>query len=147
MIKWLFWQTSSQGPLLGQAAHFVSHAAQRGIVDDYAVERYRNEAPRLHGVLDDRLGRHEYIGGAEFSIADIAAFPWVRVAKGQGVDLASFPHLQRWCEAVAARPSARKKLERDDATKEAAKTRYYDDATWALLFGSQAGSAPRAAGS
>lgn len=125
MIKWLFWQTSSQGPLLGQAAHFVSHAAQRGIVDDYAVERYRNEALRLHGVLDDRLGRHEYIGGAEFS----------------------FPHQQRWCEAVAARPSARKKLERDDATKEAAKTRYYDDATWALLFGSQAGSAPRAAGS
>lgn len=132
-IQWLFWQTSSQGPMLGQAAHFVSHAAQRGIQADYAVERYRGEAERLYGVLDGRLEAREWIAD-EFSVADIAAFPWVRVAKGQGVDLARHPNVQRWCEAVAARPSARKKLDRDAATLQAAKTTYYDDATWNQLF-------------
>lgn len=139
-IQWLFWQTSSQGPLLGQAAHFVSHAANRGIQVDYAVQRYRGEAERLYGVLEGRLQGREWIVDA-FSVADIAAYPWVRVAKGQGVDLARYPNVQRWCDAVAARPSAQKKLERDAATREAAKTKYYDDATWKTLFGN-AGAAP-----
>ena len=141
VMKWLFWQTSSQGPLLGQAAHFVSHAASRGITDAYALERYRNEALRLHAVLDARLAEREFIAG-DFSIADIAAFPWVRVAKGQGVDITTFPHLHRWCEAVAARPSARKKLERDAATMQAVKTRYYEDETWNTLF-ARGGRTPR----
>lgn len=134
VIKWLFWQTSSQGPLLGQAAHFVSHAANRGIDVQYAVDRYRNEAARLYGVLDSQLAGRNYIDG-ELSIADIAVFPWVRVAKGQGVDLDRFANVRRWCDAMAERPSARKKLERDDATKQAAKTNYYTDATWNVLFG------------
>jgi GSH-dependent disulfide-bond oxidoreductase len=134
VIQWLFWQTSSQGPLLGQAAHFVSHAAQRGIAAEYAVDRYRNEAARLYGVLESQLAGRGYIDG-EMSIADIAAFPWVRVAKGQGVDLAAFPNVRRWCDAMAERPSARKKVDRDDATKQAAKTNYYTDETWKLLFG------------
>ena len=137
VITWVFWQTSSQGPLLGQAAHFVSHAANRGIADEYAVERYRREAARLYGVLESQLAGRDYIDG-ELSIADIAAFPWVRVAKGQGVDLDDFPNVKRWCDRVAQRPSARKKLERDDATKQAAKSKYYTDATWKLLFGGQA---------
>jgi GST-like protein len=134
VIQWLFWQTSSQGPLLGQAAHFVSHAANRGIDVEYAVERYRKEALRLYGVLDARLAGRDYIVD-EFSIADIAAFPWVRVAKGQGVNLDDFPNLKRWCDAIAQRPSARKKLDRDDATKQAAKANYYTDETWNVLFG------------
>jgi GSH-dependent disulfide-bond oxidoreductase len=137
VIKWLFWQTSSQGPLLGQAAHFVSHAANRGIDLPYAVDRYRHEAHRLYGVLEAQLAGRDHIEG-EFSIADIAAFPWVRVAKGQGVDLDDFPAVRRWCEAIAQRPSARKKLERDDAAKQAAKTQYYTDATWNTLFGGRA---------
>ena len=137
VIKWLFWQTSSQGPLLGQAAHFVSHAANRGIDVEYPVERYRKEAWRLYAVLDAQLAGRDYIEG-DFSIADIAAFPWVRVAKGQGVNLDDFPNVKRWCECVAQRPSARKKLERDDATKQAAKTNYYTDETWKMLFGGQA---------
>jgi GST-like protein len=146
VIQWLFWQTSSQGPLLGQAAHFVSHAAKRGIEADYAIERYRGEAERLYGVLEARLQQHggrEWIAG-DFSIADIACFPWVRVAKGQGIDLAQFPHVQRWCEAVAARPSALKKLDRDAATLASAKTKYYDDATWNLLFGGRRADAAAA---
>lgn len=134
VIQWLFWQTSSQGPLLGQAAHFVSHAANRGLEIGYAIERYRREAQRLYAVLDARLADRDYIEG-EFSIADIAAFPWVRVAKGQGVSLDDFPNVKRWCDAIAQRPSARKKLDRDDATKQAAKLNYATDETWNVLFG------------
>lgn len=144
VIKWLFWQTSSQGPLLGQAAHFVSHASNRGIDAQYATARYSGEAKRLYGVLESQLSDREYIDG-EFSIADIAAFPWVRVAKGQGINLDDFPNVKRWCDAIAMRPSARKKLERDEATKQAAKTGYYTDETWALLFGGHGGSRPLAA--
>jgi GST-like protein len=145
VLKWLFWQTSSQGPLLGQAAHFVSHAARRGIADAYAVERYRGEARRLYGVLDRQLAGREYVAG-DYSIADIACFPWVRVAKGQGVDVAEFPHVVRWSERVAARPAAQKRLDHDQATKDAAKTRYYDDRTWEVLFGGKSGSTAAAAG-
>jgi GST-like protein len=134
VIQWLFWQTSSQGPLLGQAAHFFSHAAQRGIDVQYAVDRYRKEAGRLYSVLESQLVGRDYIDD-EFSIADIAAFPWVRVAKGQGVSLDDYPNVKRWCELIAERPSARKKLDRDDATRKAAKTNYYTDATWKMLFG------------
>ncbi|HSV84855.1 MAG TPA: glutathione S-transferase N-terminal domain-containing protein [Ramlibacter sp.] len=134
VIKWLFWQTSSQGPLLGQAAHFVSHAANRGIDVQYAVDRYRNEAKRLYGVLESQLVGRDYID-RDYSIADIATFPWVRVAKGQGVSVDDFPNVKRWCEAIAQRPSARKKLERDEETRQAAKTKYYTDETWNLLFG------------
>ena len=141
VIKWLFWQTSSQGPLLGQAAHFVSHAAQRGIDDAYAVERYRSEANRLYAVLERQLAGQDHVCG-EFSIADIASFPWVRVAKGQGVRIEDYPRVERWCAAMAARPSARKKLERDAATLAAAKTGYYDDTTWKALFGNSAGHRP-----
>jgi GST-like protein len=135
VITWLFWQTSSQGPLLGQAAHFVSHARQRGIQPDYAIERYRNEAVRLYDVLESRLEGRDHICG-DYSIADIATFPWVRVAKGQGVDLDRYPNVARWCETMAARPSARKKLDRDGATTAVAATKYYDDETWRILFGS-----------
>jgi GST-like protein len=142
VIKWLFWQTSSQGPLLGQAAHFVSHAAQRGIADAYAVERYRSEARRLYGVLEHQLAAQDNICG-EFSIADIAVFPWVRVAKGHGVCIEDYPRVQRWCATIAGRPSACKKLDRDAATVEAAKTAYYDDQTWKALFGSTAGRSPK----
>ena len=146
VIKWLFWQTSSQGPLLGQAAHFVSHAQQRGIHVEYAVERYRNEAERLYSVLEQRLEGRDWIAG-DYSIADIAAFPWVRVAKGQGVDIDRYPRVKQWCEAIAARPAARKKPEQDVAARAAARSGYYQEQTWDLLFrGKPAGSGPPASG-
>lgn len=141
VIKWLFWQTSSHGPLLGQAAHFVSHAAHRGIDVQYAVDRYKGEAHRLYGVLEAQLRDRHYIDG-EFSIADIAAFPWVRVAKGQGVSLDDYPGVKRWCNAIAERPSARRKLERDEATRQAARTGYYTDETWKVLFGGHSVAQP-----
>jgi GSH-dependent disulfide-bond oxidoreductase len=148
VIAWLFWQTSSQGPMLGQAAHFVSHAARRGIEADYAAQRYRNEAARLYAVLDRRLSDRDYICG-DYSIADIAAFPWVRVAKGQGIDIHQYPSVSNWAERVAARPAAQKKLERDAASQRAAKTDYYTDRTWQVLFGNKhaAAEAPGRQGS
>ena len=143
VLSWLFWQTSSQGPLLGQAAHFVSHAQSRGIQADYAAERYRNEAARLYEVLDRRLAGRAHICG-DYSIADVAAFPWVRVAKGQGIAIEHYPQVKRWSDTIAARPAAAKRLDRDAATKTAAKTTYYDDATWQLLFGGKRAPMPPA---
>lgn len=134
VLAWVFWQTSSQGPLLGQAAHFVSHARSRGISADYAIERYRGEAERLYAVLNRRLESRAYLCG-DYSIADIAAFPWVRVAKGQGIEIERYPQVKRWCDSVAARPASTKRLDRDAATKAAAETKYYDDETWKILFG------------
>ena len=119
----------------------MSHAAHRGIDVQYAVDRYKGEASRLYSVLESQLKDREYIDG-EFSIADIAAFPWVRVAKGQGVSLEDFPSVKRWCDLVAERPSARKKLERDAATQQAARTGYYTDETWTVLFGGHGAAQP-----
>lgn len=132
-IQWLFWQMAGQGPMLGQAAHFVSHARKRGIDDDYATARYQGEARRLYAVLDERLRGREFIVGEALTIADIACFPWVRVAAGQGVDLGDFPEVKRWSDALARRPSARRRLE---APQEASRKREYsDDASWNALFG------------
>lgn len=141
VLAWVFWQTSSQAPLLGQAAHFVSHAQNRGISADYAIERYRGEAERLYAVLDRRLADRAYLCG-DYSIADIAAFPWVRVAKGQGIEIERYPNVKRWCDSIAARPAASKRVERDEATKAAAKTKYYDDETWQILFGGRPATSP-----
>ncbi len=143
VLSWLFWQTSSQGPLLGQAAHFVSHAQSRGIEADYAVERYRNEATRLYDVLDRRLAGRAHICG-DYSVADVAAFPWVRVAKGQGIEIKRYPQVARWSDSIAARPAAAKRLDRDAAAKAAAKTTYHDDATWRILFGGKRAPMPPA---
>jgi len=105
-LCWVHWQVAGQGPALGQAAHFVSHAPHHGTSVPYAIERFRREARRLYQVLDDRLSDREWIVD-ELSIADLACFPWVRVAKGQGVDIADFPAVRRWSERIAARPSAK----------------------------------------
>ncbi|MFO0998589.1 MAG: glutathione S-transferase N-terminal domain-containing protein [Alphaproteobacteria bacterium] len=140
-LTWLFWQTSSQGPLVGQAVHFVSYAPRRGIDLPYAVERYRGEAERLYGVLDRRLDARDFIVD-EFSIADIAAFPWCRVAKGHGIDIDAYPNVKRWVERIADRPSARVKppVPTDAAGRPDA---FVSDAAWKTLFArdSEAGRA------
>lgn len=131
-LSWLFWQTSSQGPMVGQAVHFISYAPKRGIDLPYAVERYRTEAERLYGVLDRRLQGRDYIAD-EFSVADMAAFPWCRVAKGHGVDIAAYPNVDRWQKAIAERPSAGVK---PPEAKAGAGTpaAFLSDASWKLLF-------------
>jgi GST-like protein len=105
-IEWLMFQMANIGPMLGQAHHFRSYAPEKIA---YAVDRYTNEARRLYGVLERRLGDAEYVAG-EYSIADIAIWPWLRYPDRQGVDLAQFPHVARWSEAIGKRPAVQKGL-------------------------------------
>jgi GST-like protein len=96
--QWLYWQCAGLGPMVGQAAHFNYHKEKI----PYAIDRYVGEARRLYGVMDRRLGEVEYLGG-DYSIADIATWPWTRGYKMLGIDLAEFPNLQAWFKRVGAR--------------------------------------------
>jgi GST-like protein len=136
-LSWLAWQVGGQGPMCGQAAHFISHAARNGIEQPYAKDRYANEARRHYSVLDAHLAVHEWIAD-EFSIADIACFPWTRVSKGHGVDLADFPHVARWSNAIAARPSAKRRPEDDADAPFKAPAGGYNNRQWEILFGRRA---------
>jgi GSH-dependent disulfide-bond oxidoreductase len=107
--QWLMWQMSALGPMLGQNGHFSLYASEK---IPYAIERYRNEARRLYGVLDSRLGETcAYVAGEEYSIADIACFPWVMTHKAQGFTLDEFVHVKRWFAELRARPRLQKGLE------------------------------------
>ena len=106
-LQWLMWQMGGLGPMLGQAHHFRIYAPEK---IDYAITRYTNEARRLYAVLDQRLAQSPWLGGDDYSIADIAAFPWCRSAKNQGVDWAEYPHAKRWFDAIAARPAVQRGL-------------------------------------
>ena len=105
VLEWLMFQMSGVGPMLGQAHHFRIYAPEK---IEYAVNRYTNEAKRLYGVMDKRLAKSKYIGGAEYSIADIAIFPWLRSWKNQGIDWADYPHLKGWFDEIAARPAVQR---------------------------------------
>ena len=100
-VEWLMWQMSGFGPMLGQAHHFLKY--NRGKAP-YAEERYGAEAKRLYGVLDRRLADVEYVAG-DYSIADIAIWPWATRFEWQQVDPKSFPNVARWYTAIAARPA------------------------------------------
>lgn len=102
--QWLFWQMGGLGPMAGQAHHFRQYAPE---TVPYAIERYTNECNRLYGVLNKQLADNEFIAG-EYSIADIACWPWALSYERQGQDLSQFPHLERWINAVQARPAAAK---------------------------------------
>jgi GST-like protein len=107
VMQWLFWQMGGLGPMAGQLGHFRNYAE---VTVDYAVERYRNEFNRLLGVMDRRLADREYLAG-EYSIADISSWPWVRSHERLGQSLDEFANLQRWFDAVAARPAVQKGIE------------------------------------
>jgi GSH-dependent disulfide-bond oxidoreductase len=99
-------QMGSVGPMLGQAHHFRLYAPEK---IDYAVNRYTNEAKRLYGVMDRRLAEAPFFA-FEYSIADIAIFPWTRSHANQGVDLAEYPNFKRWFDTMAARPAVQRGL-------------------------------------
>ena len=100
-IQWLMWQMGGFGPMLGQAHHFRRFAPEQ---IPYAVDRYSNEARRLYGVLDKRLAEAEFLAG-EYSVADIATYPWVARHEWQGIALEDFGNVKRWYDSVAARPA------------------------------------------
>ncbi|MEJ2890274.1 glutathione S-transferase family protein [Actinomycetospora aeridis] len=131
-ICWTVWQVANQGPGLGQATHFLKYAPDGGHTDPYAQDRFRAEAGRVYRVLDERLAGREYLAGDMFSIADIACFPWTRLHRNHGVDVAEYPHVAAWSERIATRPSARAKIE--DRRDEATKRFEYSAAQRAVLF-------------
>jgi GST-like protein len=106
VIQWLMFQMGNLGPMLGQAHHFRRYAKEQIA---YAIERYTSEATRLYRVLDKRLGEAEFLAG-DYSIADMAVYPWLRPHKWQGQDISAWPNLQRWYNAVRARPAVQRGL-------------------------------------
>jgi GST-like protein len=105
--QWLFWQMGGLGPMAGQAHHFRQYAPEKV---PYAIERYTNEVNRLYGVMDRRLADRDFLAG-DYSIADMASFPWTRSYRNQGQDLDDFPNLKRWFDAIAARPAVVRAVE------------------------------------
>lgn len=99
--EWLFWQMGGLGPMAGQAHHFRNYAPEK---IEYGINRYTDEVNRLYGVMNKRLADYKYFAG-DYSIADMAIYPWVRPYKNQGQDLAEFPHLDAWFKRVQARPA------------------------------------------
>src|SRR5690349_14635396 len=104
-LQWLMFQMGGIGPMFGQYNHFASYAPERL---EYAVTRYRNEVQRLHRVLEHRLTEAAYLAGDEYSIADIATFPWIRNPDRRGINLDDYPALKRWHDAIAARPAVQR---------------------------------------
>ncbi|MGZ5894169.1 MAG: glutathione binding-like protein [Caldimonas sp.] len=107
-LEWLMFQMGNVGPMLGQAHHFRLYAPEK---IPYAIERYSNEAKRLYNVIDKRLASRRFIVGEEYTIADIALFPWLRSWRNQGIDLDDYPHLKAWFESIAARPAVQRGVE------------------------------------
>jgi GST-like protein len=108
VIQWLMIQLTGVGPMFGQWTHFKMFA---GAGNDYSMTRYQTEVKRLYEVLEKRLAQSAYLGGDEYTIADIATFPWTRNHDNMGVKWENNPNLKRWFEAISARPAAKKMIE------------------------------------
>ena len=130
-LEWLFWQMGSFGPMLGQAHHFRAYAPER---IQYGYDRYTNEAGRLYGVLDARLDGRDYVAAGEYTIADIAIFPWCRLHGRQGQDLADFANVRRWFEAIAARPAVAGDMAK---LEDKADRTEWTEERWSNLFGAE----------
>lgn len=132
VLQWLFWQMGGLGPMAGQNHHFSQYAPEK---IPYAIERYVKETNRLYGVLDRRLADRAFIAGDEYSIADMASYPWIVPHARQGQDLADFPSLKRWFEAVRARPATGRAYAR---AKDVNSQPTVSAASAAILFGQTA---------
>ena len=104
VLQWLYWQMGSLGPMAGQAHHFRQYAPEK---IDYSIERYTNEVNRLYGVMNNHLQNRDFLAG-DYSIADMACWPWVSLYERQGQNLKDFPGLKRWYETIQARPAVQK---------------------------------------
>lgn len=132
VLQWLFWQVGGLGPMAGQNGHFVVYAPERV---PYAIERYTKETHRLYGVLDRRLADREFVAG-EYSIADMACYPWIVPHEAHGQDLDEFPHLKRWFGTIQARPATVRTYQGVAPTYEGRK--HLSDEERRVLFGQTA---------
>lgn len=131
VLQWVFWQMGGLGPMAGQTHHFREYAPEK---IPYAIDRYTNEMSRLYCVMDRRLSDRPYLAG-DYSIADIAAWPWIVPWKTQGQNIEEFPHLKRWFDAIAQRPA----VERGRAVgRELPRKNPMDDEARKVLFGQSA---------
>jgi GSH-dependent disulfide-bond oxidoreductase len=139
-MQWLFWQMGNLGPMSGQNNHFSQYAVEKL---PYAIDRYRNEVNRLYGVLNRRLADRAYLAG-DYSIADMASYPWVVPYERQGQKLEDFPHLKRWFEAIRARPAVVRAYEKaKEVNPDMGGIRTAEER--AILFGQTAASVEAAA--
>jgi len=129
-MQWLMFQMGGVGPMLGQAHHFRIYAPEK---IEYAVNRYSNEAKRLYGVMDTQLGVTRYLAGNDYSIADIATFPWTRSWKNQGIELDEFPNVKGWFDEISARPAVIRGVE----VLASARKELTGDKQREVLFGAQ----------
>ncbi|MGM9479687.1 glutathione binding-like protein [Roseateles sp. NT4] len=128
VLQWLMFQMGGVGPMLGQAHHFRIYAPEKL---PYAIDRYTREAQRLYSVINKRLAHATYLGGREYSIADIAVFPWLRSWKNQGVEMSDYPHLKGWFDEIAKRPAVQRGVE----VLAGARKPLTDDKAREVLFG------------
>lgn len=128
-LEWLFWQMGGLGPMAGQNHHFAHYAPEK---IPYAIERYVGETARLYAVLDKQLRGRDYIAG-EYSIADMASYPWIVSHERQGQDLNDFPDLKAWFERIRARPATVRAYEKGQAVNPSKAT--VDDESRKFLFG------------
>lgn len=112
VLQWLFWQMGGLGPMAGQNNHFRTYAPEKL---PYAIERYTNEVNRLYGVLDKRLADRAFLAGADYTIADMASFAWVRSPVRHGQNMNDFPNLKRWRAAITDRPATQRAYEKGNA--------------------------------
>ena len=134
-LQWLFWQVGGFGPMLGQAHHFNAYAPMNpsgAVVLPYAQARYTNEASRLYGVLDRQLATHEYVAADEYSIADMAIFPWCRLYKRQEHNIDDFPNVKRWFALIARRPAVERDMGKLEDIVEG-----FDPESWDMAFGGE----------
>ncbi|MBL8299590.1 MAG: glutathione S-transferase N-terminal domain-containing protein, partial [Rhodanobacteraceae bacterium] len=127
-MQWLYWQVGGLGPMAGQNGHFRVYAPEPV---PYAIDRYTRETARLYGVLNQRLADREFVAG-DYSIADMACYPWIVPHRAHAQDLADFPHLQRWFETIRARPATQRAYA--DVADSYARKRPLDEAERAVLF-------------
>lgn len=135
VLEWLFWQMGGLGPMAGQNHHFNMYAPEK---IPYAIERYVKETTRLYSVLDRRLEGRAYVVGDDYTIADMAIYPWIVPHKNQGQNLEDFPNLKAWFERVKARPAT----ERAYAKAEPFKDKPMTEEARRILFGQTAPVAP-----
>ena len=139
-IQWLFWQMGNLGPMAGQNNHFSNYAVEKL---PYAIDRYRNEVNRLYGVLNKRLADRGFVAG-DYSIADMAIYPWIVPYERQGQKLEDVPHVKRWFEAIRARPAVERAYAKaKEVNPNAGGIRTAEER--AILFGQTAASVDRAA--
>ena len=128
VLQWLMFQMGGVGPMLGQNHHFRLYAPEKL---PYAIDRYTNEAKRIYGVIDKQLAASKYIAGSQYTIADMAIFPWLRNWANQGIVLSDYPHLKEWFDKLAERPA----VQRGVAVLAALRKPITDDKSRDILFG------------